>query len=492
MEKFSKEKLWEQLVQSTDLKHDHLDQCVHDSDGNVYHIYDYDNPEELQEGYEAGATIAVGKGSEKTLSVVPTQVLAQQKVKEFTLDKAEPLDERLFPNEPKSDKSKVPATIANISFLLKGYGITVRYNLIKKSCEITIPGLQCSLDNADNVALTQIKDLARLNNMSTPPIDEAILAIADRNPYNPVRDWIIGKPWDGVDRLEEFYATLKVVEGYSNKLKKRLIFRWLLSAIAAIFKPQGFKSRGVLTIQGPQSIGKTSWIAALIPDENLREEVIKLDHHMDAGDKDAKISALLHWIVEIGELDGSFKKNIARLKGFITSDYDKIRVPYGKNPTNFQRRTVFCATVNDASFLVDTTGNSRWWTIAVTGINYQHNIDMQQVWAQIKTEYDNGEQWWLTQKEEKFLESYNYNNHRTVSSIEDLLLPNLDLNRIGEQELEALTASQTLRRIGKKQGSNASARECGTLLRKHLGAPKKIRGAYVWRVPFDRNAKLDF
>lgn len=81
------------------------------------------------------------------------------------------------------------------------------------------------------------------------------------------------------------------------------------SAVAAALKPTGFKARGVLTLQGSQSIGKTSWISALMPDQVLREICIKLDHHLDASNKDSLITAVSHWIVEIGELDSSFKKD---------------------------------------------------------------------------------------------------------------------------------------------------------------------------------------
>ena len=46
------------------------------------------------------------------------------------------------------------------------------------------------------------------------------------------------------------------------------------------------------------------------------------------------------------------------------------------------------------------TGNTRFWTIPVTRINFEHGIDMQAVFAQIAVAYDAGEQWWLTQAEE--------------------------------------------------------------------------------------------
>src|SRR6185369_10901281 len=176
-------------------------------------------------------------------------------------------------------------------------------------------------------------------------------------------------------------------------LKKMLMLRWMISAVAAALMPQGFYCRGILTLQGPQSIGKTSWIRALISEPMLRERILKLDHHLDASNKDTLITAVTHWIVEIGELDSSLKKDVARLKGFITSDRDKIRRPYARSDSEYQRRTVFCASVNDHAFLVDATGNTRFWTIPVTSINYVHEIDMQQLWVQVAMLFQNGEPW---------------------------------------------------------------------------------------------------
>ena len=68
---------------------------------------------------------------------------------------------------------------------------------------------------------------------------------------------------------------------------------------------------------------------------------------------------------------------------------------------------MFAATVNDDRFLVDATGNSRWWTIAVRLIRYDHDIDLQQLYAQLAAELEGGEQWWLTPKEERQLAEYN-------------------------------------------------------------------------------------
>ncbi len=337
--------------------------------------------------------------------------------------------------------------------------------------------------------MAHIKSLLRLNDISVNDVESVVAAVADRDQFNPVAIWIESKEWDGVDRLADFYDTLTECDDFPKPLKERLILRWMISAVAAVFLPQGFKSRGVLTLQGPQSIGKTSWIAALVPGATLRESVLKLDHHMDAGDKDSKIAAATHWIVEIGELESSFRRDVARLKGFITSDYDKIRVPYGRAASNFPRKTVFCATVNDDRFLVDNTGNTRWWVIPVVRIKYQHGLDMQQVWAQILLEYKKGEQWWLTQAEEEGLETLN-RNHRNISVVEERVLPLLDLSRKDEDGLPAMTPTELLQKVGYRSVSNPQAKECGNLLRQYLGEPKKIKGYQKWRIPFAKQPDI--
>ena len=401
------------------------------------------------------------------------------------IDNPKPLDPASFSNQPRAGQYQLPGTISNTSDLIRGYSIDVQYNVIKKKSRVIIPDASGTPDNTDNVAIARIISLANLNGLPTGQLPSFLEVIGDKNQYNPVADWIKSKPWDKTIRLNELFATLTQRPDFPEDLKKKLIFRWLLSAVAAALMPSGFKARGVLTLQGPQSIGKTSWISSLISDSILREAVLKLDHHLDAGNKDSLISAITHWIVEIGELDSSFKKDIARLKGFLTSDRDKVRRPYGRTDSEYPRRTVFCATVNDDNFLVDSTGNSRWWTIPVIAVNYQHGIDMQQLFAEIATHFENGMQWWLTPEEEALLELHN-KKHRAVSVIRERILDALDLDRINENGLSAMTATQVLQRIDFKHPTNAQSKECAGILRELLGDHKRIQGINKWRIPFKK------
>ncbi len=173
---------------------------------------------------------------------------------------------------------------------------------------------------------------------------------------------------------------------------------------------------------------------------------------------------------------------MARLKGFLTAERDKVRRPYARSDSDYSRRTVFCASVNDSNFLVDSTGNTRFWTVPVTKIDYQHDIDMQQLFAQVADEYEKGERWWLDSDEEKELEKLN-SSHRTVSFIREKLIEIVDFDRVKENGLTPKTASQMLKAIGIENPTNPQFKECNAVLRELLGDPKRVHGQNKWKVP---------
>ena len=238
----------------------------------------------------------------------------------------------------------------------------------------------------------------------------------------------------------------------------------------------------MLTLQGPQGIDKTTWGQKLIDDPLLTSSVIKTDHHLDGGNKDSQIGAITHFIVEIGELESSFKRDVSRLKGFLTADHDKLRRPYARADAEYPRGTIFYATVNQTDFLVDSTGNSRWWTIPVVAIDYNHDIDMQQLFAQLAAEFEKGEPWWLTQEEEAMLAEVN-KMHKGYSIVREKLEAFVDFDEEPCAQDERYTASEILEQTGIKDPTNGQAKECAAILREHFGDPKKLRGIYKWQLP---------
>ncbi len=385
-----------------------------------------------------------------------------------------------FPDRPLRQGSPIPpATIDNVAYLLDGARIACRYNEVKKNVEIAIPGHAGTAENLNEVTMTAIVSLCAQHGMSTGHTGEYVNAIADRHAYNPVADWIRSRPWDGTDRLPGIYATVVAQEDYPAVLKRILLNKWLRSAVAAALVP-GYKGRGVLTFQGAQGIGKTSWVKELVSDPALRDSVVKLDHHLDGNNKDSILGAIANWIVEIGELDSSLKKDVARLKGFITSDSDRVRRPYARREAEYPRRTLFVATVNDPNFLVDGTGNSRWWTIAADKLDYDHGIDTQQLFAQMAVEVAQGGEWWLTPEEDGLLADWNA-RHVVTSVVADNIHAWLALD--GKQNIVTMTPTELLRTVGIDRPTNPQAKECGAILRDLFGPPRRINGRDKWKVP---------
>ena len=396
--------------------------------------------------------------------------------------RCEKLDPASFPDKPHGNGSGPPGTVENVRYLMAANGISARYNLVRKRTEITIPWISATVENADAVAMTHVLSTAARCGMPTGLVPASVEALGDENAYSPAADWILSRQWDGKDRLDALCQTLTPRDDYPTVLRDVLVKKWLLSAAAAAVKPIGFKCRGVLTLQGAQGIGKTSWGLSLIDDATLRPQLVKVDHHLEPGNKDSQIGAIEHWLVEIGELDSSFKRDVARLKGFLTTGTDKLRRPYAQVTSEYQRRTVFYATVNEETFLVDSTGNTRFWTIPYEHINHQHGIDMQQLFAQCAKLLEGGAEWWLTDAEQTLLEKHN-EAHRSFSLVRDRLESAIELERVDTSGCEALTASEVLERAGFPHPTNSQAKECASILRQLFGSSKRYGGINKWRVP---------
>lgn len=291
--------------------------------------------------------------------------------------------------------------LENLDAVLRAQGITVRYNQIAKTCEVLVPGLSCVFDEASNTTLTLVTDFALKAGMSASRIQEMLDALASQRPYCPVQTFIESKPWDGVSRFGQFTGQMQVGNAaFAHKLFRK----WLIQAVAAAYEPQGIANAGVLTLTGLQGIGKTMILKDLV--SGLAGAFLE-GQTLNPADKDSVMTAVSHWVVELGEIDSTFRKaDLSQLKAFITKTKDALRRPYARKDSVFPRRTVFAGTVNDFEFLHDSTGNRRFWPIDVQSITRDTTIDYQQLWAEVKSWYEAGEKWYLDATDLGLLNQY--------------------------------------------------------------------------------------
>jgi len=365
----------------------------------------------------------------------------------------------------------------NVQGVLTVNGIQVAYNVIKKRMEINIPNTKFIADMKEEAALVEIED--RAINMGIPHtrVRDYLKVLATE--WNPVMQWMESRRWDGKSRLQEFLDTIGSPE--NEKLKEMLMKKWLISCCAAACEEHGVALEGILVFQGAQGLGKTLWFKRLA---NYDDGWLLEGAMLNPTDKDSVKQAVSHWLVELGELGSTFKRaDIDQLKQFVTKKVDELRLPYDRAFTTYQRRTAFYASVNEREFLIDTTGNRRFWVIPVKRINFNHGIDMQQLWAEVKeTLYVPGQKnWFLTPDERKMLDESN-ESYRTQSSVEDLILEHV---RFDSKATKPVQMTKLLRDLGIANPRMPDFKDANRVLSDNGIEPRRSNGKKLYDLDYD-------
>jgi len=264
-------------------------------------------------------------------------------------------------------------------------GIVVKFNDITQRTHVE--GFDQNISQADVMAALPSHiygELARrYKRVTTGNIREFIdaLAMDRRNHFNPVVDYLNSKTLDkSRDHLADLYAIMGL-EG--DWLSQALVKKWFIQGLALLHNDPDhpFQPEGVLTLAGEQGIGKTTFFSRMA----CKPEFFRGGQSINSRDKDNERRVVTTWIAELGELDCTFKSDIGKVKQFITNEYDEYRLPYGHTDKHAPRRTNMGATVNGDKFLIDETGNRRFWTIPLTHVDVTalRKFDAYQVWLQV-------------------------------------------------------------------------------------------------------------
>ena len=375
----------------------------------------------------------------------------------------------------KTEKGRIMPTTENYEALMNMHDIEAHYDVIKKRIDINIPNFSPIADLKDEAVLVELENLCIKNFLPHQRLRDAVKIISKE--HNPVADWIDSKEWDGKERITDFCNSITSVD---EELKHMLMKKWLLSCVACVYEPDGVSLEGCLVLQGKQGTGKTLWFKRLA---DFNRGWLLEGATLDPKDKDSVKKCVSHWIVELGELEATFKKaDINQLKAFITARSDEMRLPYDRSFTNYQRRTVFFASVNEPEFLMDGSGNRRFWCIKVKDINPHHNIDMQQMWQEVKQKYYKaGEKNWYLNKEERDMLQESNEGFRTQGAVEDLLLHHVDFDAL-DSEKKGWQLTQLLRAMGIRNPRNIDFKDASRVLTDRGIMPRKSNGKKLYDV----------
>ena len=226
-------------------------------------------------------------------------------------------------------------------------------------------------------------------------MNDALQAAAAERSFHPVRDYFNQlPPWDGIERLDTLLVD--VLRAEDTEYTRAVTRKTLVAAHRRTFHP-GAKFDQVLTLVGPQGIGKSTIFARLAGQWFSDSLTIT-----DMKDKTAAEKLDGNLIVEISELAGMRKAEAEPVKGFISRTEDKYRPAYARAVRAHPRQCIIVGSTNaEEGFLRDPTGGRRWWPVHVEGQTSlkAHDLDQKvidQIWAEARHYDKNGETLFLT------------------------------------------------------------------------------------------------
>ena len=193
---------------------------------------------------------------------------------------------------------------------------------------------------------------------------DCLIHVAHEHPYDPVALYLehvaatVAPAYIG--GMATAYLRPEDNSGGGPTIYDEMIRCTLIGAVRRAFEP-GCKHDTACVLMGDQGARKSSFWQSL-------GGAFFSDALGDISSKDDLMILHRSWIMEWAELDHIMgRKHAGQVKAFLSQSTDLFRVPYGKATEAFPRRGIIVGSTNRSTgFLVDDTGNRRFWVIPTT------------------------------------------------------------------------------------------------------------------------------
>jgi putative DNA primase/helicase len=156
------------------------------------------------------------------------------------------------------------------------------------------------------------------------------------------------------DRLSRLW--IKYLGSPDDDYHRHTALKFMVACVARAFEP-GHKFDYSPILHGAQGVGKSTFVAILA--QHWYGEL-----SADFSDAQKLVEQMQGcWIMELPELSSITRGQVEDVKAFISGTKIKARLAYNARAENYLRQTCFIGSTNDTTFLIDTTGNRRWWPV---------------------------------------------------------------------------------------------------------------------------------
>ena len=327
-------------------------------------------------------------------------------------------------------------------------------------------------------------ELARQNKRVSKDVAfDVVVQVARQNEYNPVTDYLdhvsknVAPAY--IDRLATKYLRPEDEKFDKPTLYDEMLRKTLIAAVARAYD-EGCKFDNACVIIGDQGARKSTFWSV------LGGEFFS-DALRDINGKDSLQVLSSAWIMEWAELEAITNKKMAGdIKSFLSQSTDVYRVPYGKVAEKFKRRGIIVGTSNrQDGFLVDETGNRRFWCVVTTKtidnpIDCEALLDQRDaIWSAACALYDHGKGENLLLSKENQITVNEENKQYIIDNPWKTVIQDYVQRNNGRELTTELVLTEAIEKPVERQ-NRYDQMQCANIL-KELGFEKRRRGGRAGR-----------
>ncbi len=206
--------------------------------------------------------------------------------------------------------------------------------------------------------------------------------------------------WDGQDRLVDLASRV-----CSSHYWLTCFHRWMLGVTAQWMgiDSKHANSTAPLLISDEQGWMKSTFCKSLMPAPLKSYYTDQLDLSQSIQERKLAMMGLIN----LDEFDRLSPRQMASLKNLMQLTALSVRKAYRNHFQQLPRIASFIGTSNRKDLLTDPTGSRRFICVEVEHTIDCSNLDLDQIYAQLKAELASGERYWFTHEEEAIIQAHN-------------------------------------------------------------------------------------